>query len=151
MKVIDRTKTVTEHFLENSFKKLSLKKKNSERHKNIVFVNVCCVMMLCFCVVQCVSFWTGHFVMVPLNLTYLHCLQHSLFEHLFNLYCFNVDVLFTGASRTVLINRCILTSYTYLNFIEYQVKCMCFPTNQVRNCAIYRLVPLCAFRIQLTV
>jgi len=34
----------------------------------------------------CVSFYTGHFVMVPLNLTYLHCLQHSLFEHLFNLY-----------------------------------------------------------------
>ena len=29
---------------------------------------------------------TGHFVMVPLNLTYLHCLHHSLFEHLFNLY-----------------------------------------------------------------
>jgi len=27
-----------------------------------------------------------HFVMVPLNMTYLHCLQHSLFEHLFNLY-----------------------------------------------------------------
>jgi len=24
--------------------------------------------------------------MVPLNLTYLHCLQHSLFEHFFNLY-----------------------------------------------------------------
>jgi len=22
-----------------------------------------------------------------LNMTYLHCLQHSLFEHLFNLYC----------------------------------------------------------------
>ena len=41
----------------------------------------------CFCVVLCVSFCTGHFVMVPLNLTYLHCLQHSLFEHLFNLYC----------------------------------------------------------------
>jgi len=29
---------------------------------------------------------TGHFVMVPLNMTYLHCLQQSLFEHLFNLY-----------------------------------------------------------------
>ena len=27
-----------------------------------------------------------HFVMVPLNLTYLYCLQHSFFEHLFNLY-----------------------------------------------------------------
>ena len=39
-----------------------------------------------FCVVPCVSFCTGHFVMVPLNITYLHCLQHSLFEHLFNLY-----------------------------------------------------------------
>jgi len=24
--------------------------------------------------------------MVPLNMTYLHCLQHSLFEHLFNIY-----------------------------------------------------------------
>ena len=40
----------------------------------------------CFCVVLCVSFCTCHFVMVPLNMTYLHCLQHSLFEHLFNLY-----------------------------------------------------------------
>jgi len=39
-----------------------------------------------FCVVPCDSFCTGHFVMVPLNMTYLHCLQHSLFEHLFNLY-----------------------------------------------------------------
>jgi len=37
-------------------------------------------------VVPCASFCTGHFVMVPLNMTYLHCLQHSLFEHLFNLY-----------------------------------------------------------------
>jgi len=27
-----------------------------------------------------------HGVMVPLNMTYLHCLQHSMFEHLFNLY-----------------------------------------------------------------
>ena len=24
---------------------------------------------------------------LPLNMTYLHCLQHSLFEHLLNLYC----------------------------------------------------------------
>ena len=41
-----------------------------------------------FCVVPCASFCTGRFVMVPLNMTYLHCLQHSLFEHLFNLYCY---------------------------------------------------------------
>ena len=36
-----------------------------------------CVLFLC----------TGHFITVPLYLTYLHCLQHSVFEHLFNLYC----------------------------------------------------------------
>jgi len=35
---------------------------------------------------SCCSACTGHFSMVPLNLTCLHCLQHSLFEHLFNLY-----------------------------------------------------------------
>jgi len=34
----------------------------------------------------CVGFCTGYFVTVPLNLTYLHCLQHSFFGHLFNLY-----------------------------------------------------------------
>jgi len=44
------------------------------------------MMLYVFCVVLCVSFCTGHFVMVPFNLTYLHCLQHSLFEHIFNLY-----------------------------------------------------------------
>ena len=32
-------------------------------------------MLYVFCVVLCVSPCTGHFVMVPLNLTYLHCLQ----------------------------------------------------------------------------
>ena len=45
--------------------------------------SLCCKS---FCVVPCASFCTGHFVMVPLNMTYLHYLQHSLFEHLFNLY-----------------------------------------------------------------
>jgi len=39
---------------------------------------------MCFCVVLCVGFCTGHFVMVPLNLTNLHCWQHH--EHLFYLY-----------------------------------------------------------------
>ena len=43
-------------------------------------------MLYVFCVVLCVSFCSGPFVMVPLNLTYLHCVQHYLFEHLFNLY-----------------------------------------------------------------
>jgi len=50
MTVIDRTKAGTQHFLENSFKKLSIKKKikneKSEKHKIICFQKVCCVMML---------------------------------------------------------------------------------------------------------
>ena len=51
------------------------------------FLNVCCAFFyVCFCVVQCVCFCTGHFVMVPLHLTCLHCLQHSFFEQLFSLY-----------------------------------------------------------------
>ena len=37
----------------------------------------------CFCVVMCVGFCT---LFVPLNLTYLRCLQHSFFEYLLNLY-----------------------------------------------------------------
>jgi len=38
--------------------------------------------VLCdFCV-----FCTGHFAMVPTNLTCPHCLQHFFFEHLFHLY-----------------------------------------------------------------
>jgi len=32
MKVIDRTKAVTQHFLENSFKKLSIKNKRKEKN-----------------------------------------------------------------------------------------------------------------------
>ena len=39
------------------------------------------VLNVCFC--------TGHFVMVLLNLTCLHFLQHSFFKHLFKL-CFHI-------------------------------------------------------------
>ena len=38
------------------------------------------IIFVLFCV------FTGHFVMMPLNMTCLHCLQHSFFERLFNLY-----------------------------------------------------------------
>ena len=59
------------------------KQKRKQKQRN---PNVCCVMVLyLFCVVLGVGL-PGHFVMVPLNLTYLHCLQHSFFECLFNLY-----------------------------------------------------------------
>jgi len=33
-------------------------------------------------------FCTGHFVMVPINSTCPHCLQHFFFEHLFHIYLF---------------------------------------------------------------
>jgi len=50
-------------------------------------VFICCALVLfVFCAVLCVCFCTGHFVIVPLNLTRLHCLQHSFLEHHFNLY-----------------------------------------------------------------
>jgi len=53
----------------------------------MAFLNVCSVIVFyVFCVVLCVGFCRGHFAMVPLNLTYLHCLQHSFVEHLFILY-----------------------------------------------------------------
>ena len=59
-----------------------------EKHKNSCFflMSVASWCATCFCVVLCAGFCTGQFVMVPLNLTYLHCLQYSFFEHLFNLY-----------------------------------------------------------------
>jgi len=51
-----------------------------------LFLNVCCVFVYSvFCYVLCV-FCTGHFVMVPINLTCPHCLQHFFSEHLFHLY-----------------------------------------------------------------
>ena len=42
------------------------------------------------CVWCSVCFCTGHFVMVPLNLTCPHCLQHFFFEHLFHLYLLHI-------------------------------------------------------------
>ena len=52
--------------------------------KNSFFLKVGFVLVFtCLCVV---CFCTGLFIIVPLILTCLHCLQHSYLEHLFNLY-----------------------------------------------------------------
>jgi len=57
----------------------------------------------CFCVVLCVGFCKGHFLMVPLNVTHLHCLQHSFFKHLFNLYLFTTNhIMFLCGARYVI-------------------------------------------------
>jgi len=66
--------------ISQKFKPLSTK-------SGVFFLHFCCVLVLtCFCVVLCFWFCTGHCVMVPLNLTCLHCLQHSFFERPLNLY-----------------------------------------------------------------
>jgi len=51
-----------------------------------------------------VCFCTGHFVMVPINLTFPHCL-HFFFEHLFHLYY-------------VFFCRSFLLSFSFLNNIS---------------------------------
>ena len=84
--------------------------------KKSFFLHVCCVMVLyVFCVVLCVSFCTGHFVMVPLNLTYLHCLQQSFFEHLFNLYLLKRHILLYKITFSVVRHlHAPLSQYRYL-------------------------------------
>ena len=63
------------------------KKKNQKNTKNsFLSMSVAYWWSMCFCAVLCVCLCAGHIVIVPLNLTCLHCLQHSFFEHLFNLY-----------------------------------------------------------------
>jgi len=66
--------------------KKKIKNKKSEKH-TIVFSkrllrNGVLRVFVSFCVLV---FVRGIFVMVPLNLTYLHCIQHFFFENLFNL------------------------------------------------------------------
>jgi len=61
---------------------------------------------------------SGYFEDDCLNMTYLHCLQHSLFEHLFNLYCiFYYDV--HGCTNVV--NDWILVplNLTYLHCLQH--------------------------------
>jgi len=56
-------------------------------YQMLVFLNVGCVLVFYVFLYCSVCFLcTGHFFMVPLYLTCLHCLQHSFFEHLFNWY-----------------------------------------------------------------
>ena len=86
----------------------------------------------CFYVVLCVGFCTGHFVMLPLNLTYLHCFQQSFFEHLFNLFIMfqkqnfkdsNLRQCCHGEANPLLLcEGFILSTHLVFNSIE---KCVC--------------------------
>ena len=51
----------------------------SECLLRLVVLRVLCYSVCLFC--------TGHFGMVIIHLTCLHCLQHSFLEHFFNIYC----------------------------------------------------------------
>ena len=65
---------------------MKIKIRKIEKHKKIV-ISLCLLLPCLLCVLWCfVCFCTGHFVMVPINLTCPHCLQHFFFEHLLHLY-----------------------------------------------------------------
>jgi len=73
----------------------------------------------------CVGFCTGHFVMVPVNLTYLNCLQLSYIEHLFNLqfileYVDNIICLlyFPGVCLHILIGILVILHLNHRQIIE---------------------------------
>jgi len=77
------------NFLGKIIKKYKDKRRKIKKTKKThFFLNACFVLVfyVFFCVVLCFGICTGHLVMVHLNLTYLHCLQHYLFKHIFNLY-----------------------------------------------------------------
>ena len=62
--------------------------------------------------------------MVPLNMTYLHCLQHSLFEHLLNLYYMLIVYIFMplnflDQSQTLVHDKQIYSEETRLLGDEY--------------------------------
>jgi len=74
----------------------------------------------------------GHFVMVPLNLTCLQCLQHSFVEHHFNLYY-----------NQTLLSQCMMKSITNLDFLVLTYICCCKQLNDTKNSVIVvTLVPL---------
>jgi len=102
------------------FKKLYIKKKRKIR-KKIVFSSKCllCHGVLHVLVSFCVGFLYGPFFMVPLNLTYLHCLQHSFFEHLFNLYWNDCNITFFKLLASIH-RGCTYTWWKYLSVKQIQ-------------------------------
>jgi len=57
----------------------SIQKTQKIVHSKCLFSLVVLRVLCCFKILFC----TGHVVMVPLNLTCLHCLQHFFYEHLY--------------------------------------------------------------------
>ena len=81
-------------------------------YSTFLFLNVCCVLLLYvfLCCSVCL-FCMGHFVMVPLNKTCVHCLQHYFIENLFNLYYIST---YSQYSTHACLARCLTKSYSVL-------------------------------------
>jgi len=93
-----------------------------------------------FCAVLCVYFCTSRLVMVHSNVTCLHCLQNSFFEHHFNLY-YNDNITNTIAyiqdkytNNTIIVclnascdckkfNCCVVYFYFSLHFMNCTLAC----------------------------
>ena len=58
--------------------------------------------------------------MVPLNLTYLHYLQHSLFEHLFNLYYINCNYFINDIFNLLVYFLVIINIFIVHGYAGYQ-------------------------------
>jgi len=78
---------------------------------------------------------TGHFVMVPINLTYPHFLQHFFFEHIFHLYCYHVDIVYDECLNIFMYCQEIV----WFKTINYSV-CLsvcCSQLTSIRKCPLY--------------
>ena len=87
--------------------------------------------------------------MVPINLTYLHCLQHSLFEYLFNLYLFVIIVNYIKLLQSesfILYLNYLTGSNLHLisSFCYEEEECACFKKyNEVNDKKAYLIVLNC--------
>ena len=77
------TKAVIQHFWRSPLSNWKLK----NNRKKVISYSICLLRLCILRVLWCsVCFCTSHFVMVPINLTCPHCLQHIFIKHLFYLY-----------------------------------------------------------------
>jgi len=87
--------------------------------------------------VPCVSFCPGHFVMVPLNMTYLH----SLFEHLLNLYCSHISMplacLWTSILTTLFNVRYTLTTAWWASWLLHTLLVVKTTQHSVKSTKAY--------------
>jgi len=85
---------------------------------SLFWMSVACCCSACFVLFYVYVFVRANFVMVPLNLTCLHCLQHYFFQHLFNLF---LEVVNLNLSSPFMYDQCS-TIHVYAIF-NWSVAC----------------------------